>query len=170
MQIYIRCLAAYNSGILHGAWIVASANIEELQEQIDAMLKRSPMPNAEEWAAHDYDQFPNMGEHPDLEDICDYVKLVDSTDLSQDCLDAVIENVHGNLNQAREDLERVIGVYHDFREYAEECADDMIACAESGTGISEFLAQYFDYDAYARDLQHDCTVLDVSGGVLVLRH
>ena len=169
MQIYIACLAAYNSGILHGAWIVASADIEELQEQIDAMLKRSPMPNAEEWAAHDYDQFPNMGEYPDLKDICDYVELANSTYLSQDCLDAIIENVHGDLDQAREDLERVIGEYHDFQDYADQRADDLIACAGLGQKI-ELLSPYFDYEKHARDLRNDCTVLDVSKGVLVLHH
>lgn len=169
MQIYICCLAAYNSGILHGAWIVASADIEELQMQIDAMLKRSPMPNAEEWAVHDYDGVPNMGEHPALEDICGYIELVNSTHLPQDCLNAIIENVHGDLDQARKDLERVIGEFDDFRDYADECADEMIACAESGSG-SEFLANYFDYDRFARDLRHDCTILDVNKGVLVLHH
>ena len=169
MQIYISCLAAYNSGISHGAWIVASANIEELQEQIDAMLKRSPMPNAEEWAAHDYDEFPNMGEHPDLKDICGYVELANSTYLPQECLNAIIENVHGDLDQARKDLDRVIGEFDDFRDYADDCADEMIACAGLGPGLNP-LANYFDYDRFARDLRHDCTILDVNKGVLVLHH
>ena len=169
MRIYIACLAAYNNGMLHGAWIEPSADIKELQEQIDAMLKRSPMPNAEEWAAHDYDEFPNMGEHPDLKDICGYVELADSSDLPQDCLNAIIENVCGDLDQARKDLERVIGEFDDFQDYADDCADEMIACAESGSG-SEFLARYFDYSQFARDLRHDHTVLDVSKGVLVLHH
>ena len=169
MRIYIACLEAYNNGILHGAWIEPSANVEELQEQIDAILKRSPMPSAEEWAVHDYDEFPNMGEYPDLEDICGYVELANSTDLPQDCLNTIIENVHGDLVQARKDLDRVIGKFDDFREYADECADEMIACAGSGPGLNP-LANYFDYDRFARDLRHDCTILDVNNGVLVLHH
>ena len=169
MQIYIACLEAYNSGILHGAWIEPSADAEELQEQIDAMLKRSPMPSAEEWAVHDYNEFPNMGEYPDLEDICGYVELANNTDLPQDCLNAIIENVHGDLDQARKDLERVMGEYHDFQDYADQCADDLIACAGSGQKI-ELLAQYFDYEQHARDLRHDYTILDVNKGVLVLHH
>ena len=169
MKIYIACLEAYNNGMLHGAWIEPSADVEELQEQIDAILKKSPMPSADEWAVHDYDGVPNMGEYPDLKDICDYVELVHSTDLSQDCLNAIVENVHGNLDQARESLERVMGKFCDFRDYADQCADDAIECAESGSG-SEFLAKYFDYEKHARDLRHDCTILDVSGGVLVLHH
>ena len=169
MQIYIACLAAYNNGILHGAWIEPSADVEELQKQIDAMLKRSPMPSADEWAVHDYNEFPNMGEYPDLKNICDYVELANSTDLPQDCLNAIIENVHGNLNQARKDLERVIGEFDDFRDYANECADEMIACAGLGPGLNS-LANYFDYDRFARDLRHDCTILDVNKGVLVLHH
>ena len=60
MKVYIACLAAYNSGTLHGEWIEPSSDVEELSEQIKAILKKSPAPDAEEWAFHDYDDFPNI--------------------------------------------------------------------------------------------------------------
>jgi len=40
-RIYVACLASYNSGILHGEWIDASDDPEEMQASIDAMLSRT---------------------------------------------------------------------------------------------------------------------------------
>lgn len=50
-RIYVACLAAYNSGCLHGRWIDATTP-EEIWEQVRAMLADSPEPDAEEWAIH----------------------------------------------------------------------------------------------------------------------
>ena len=68
-QIYVACLASYNNGCLSGKWITPADTEEKLQAQIDAILKASPEPDAEEWAIHDYDNFPNLGEYPDNKDI-----------------------------------------------------------------------------------------------------
>lgn len=51
-HIYVACLAAYNNGKLHGAWIDATQAPETIREAIQAMLKASPEPDAEEWAVH----------------------------------------------------------------------------------------------------------------------
>jgi antirestriction protein len=73
-RIYVACLASYNSGILHGQWIEATSDRDEMQAAIDAILRASPCPNvtvthpetgeevpsAEEWAIHDYDSFPTL--------------------------------------------------------------------------------------------------------------
>ncbi len=48
-RIYVACLASYNAGILHGEWIDASDDPEEMQASIDAMLSRSRQPDAEDW-------------------------------------------------------------------------------------------------------------------------
>ena len=59
-QIYVACLAAYNSGVLHGEWITPAKDVEELQAQINKVIKSTPAPDAEEWAIHDYNDFPNL--------------------------------------------------------------------------------------------------------------
>jgi antirestriction protein len=53
--IYVACLAAYNNGKLHGAWIDLEGDIDEegIQEGIDWILSHSPEPGAEEYAVHD---------------------------------------------------------------------------------------------------------------------
>ncbi|WP_339798097.1 antirestriction protein ArdA, partial [uncultured Hyphomonas sp.] len=50
-RIYVACLAAYNNGRLHGAWIDATTP-EEIRAAVRAMLAASPEPDAEEWVIH----------------------------------------------------------------------------------------------------------------------
>jgi antirestriction protein len=45
MKIYIACLASYNNGTMHGEWIDASSDTDEMQEHVDRILRASPYPN-----------------------------------------------------------------------------------------------------------------------------
>lgn len=44
-RIYVACLASYNNGCLHGAWIDADQDADAIRTEIRAMLKASPYPN-----------------------------------------------------------------------------------------------------------------------------
>jgi antirestriction protein len=44
---YAACLASYNNGVLHGAHIEVSEDVNDMQEQINAMLRASKFPNVE---------------------------------------------------------------------------------------------------------------------------
>lgn len=50
IRIYVACLAAYNNGILHGAWIDAQQSVEAINADIQKMLRASPIEGAEEYA------------------------------------------------------------------------------------------------------------------------
>ena len=50
VRIYVACLAAYNNGILHGRWIDAEQDAWEIYDEVQDMLKASPIGEAEEWA------------------------------------------------------------------------------------------------------------------------
>lgn len=146
-NIYVACLASYNSGILHGRWIVPSSDEETLQSQIDRMLKDSSIPNAEEWAVHDYNDFYNLGEHPNLADICKLAGAYEEHGL---------EKVNGFLeNWSVEDLEHIedayYGEYSDFSEFAQDLAE---SCIE-GLNDDSTLARYFNWEAWERDLSYD---------------
>lgn len=67
-RIYVRCLAAYNNGILHGRWIDADQDVEALREEVATMLNASPVPEAEEYAIHDHEGFTGypLGEYEQL--------------------------------------------------------------------------------------------------------
>ena len=56
-RIYAASLTDYNNGRLHGEWIYADQEPDDLQAEIDEMLAASFYPGAEEWAIHDYEGF-----------------------------------------------------------------------------------------------------------------
>jgi antirestriction protein len=59
-RIYVACLAAYNNGKLHGAWIDADQSADDIGREVARMLAASPEPGAEEWAIHDYEGFNGL--------------------------------------------------------------------------------------------------------------
>ena len=146
-QIYVACLAAYNSGRLHGEWITPKTDKDELQEQIDKVLKSSPIQGAEEWAIHDYDSFPNLGEYPDLDKLIQVQEAIDEH--GQYVVNAFLEN------WSVEDLDHIdeayYGEYDSFSEFAQQLADDTI----EGLNGNSTLASYFDYEKWERDLSYD---------------
>jgi len=76
--IYVACLSAYNNGRLHGAWINADRDEDEIREDIDFILSYSPEDNAEEWAIHDHQGFQgvSIGEYEDLEKLSEIAQAI----------------------------------------------------------------------------------------------
>src|SRR4051812_16093400 len=77
-QIYVACLSAYTAGRLHGEWIDADTDAEQIHADILAMLARSPEPDAEEWAIHDTDGFDGVkiGEYEPLDRVAAIAELL----------------------------------------------------------------------------------------------
>jgi antirestriction protein len=44
-RIYVACLASYNNGVLHGKWIDATSCADDMQAEINEMLRASKFPN-----------------------------------------------------------------------------------------------------------------------------
>ena len=70
-RIYVASLADYNAGRLHGAWVDAAADPEDVRAAIAGVLGSSGEPGAEEWAIHDYDEFGGipLGEYESVETV-----------------------------------------------------------------------------------------------------
>ena len=169
MQIYVACLAAYNAGRLHGVWIDVDADADAMGADVAAMLAKSPIPGAEEYAVHDYNGFPDMGEYPGLDAIAETAALVELAQehgLTADDYVAIAKNWHGDAADIREKLtDCFMGVFDRFRDYADEYADDVLL-----GGVSDDVVRYFDYDAHASDLAHSYTVIDLADGVAVFSY
>lgn len=142
--IYVACLAAYNSGILHGQWIEVTTP-DEIWTHVRAMLAASPEPDAEEWAIQDYEGFEdcNLSEWASFDTVCALA-------------DFIVE--HGVLGAKlyahfSEDLDAAIAA---FDEYAGEFnsvadfAEDLIR--DTGPEIPSALEFYIDWEALARDM------------------
>lgn len=180
MRFYAACLASYNNGVLHGRWIDASSDADEMQEEVSAMLRESgfpyvtvehpetgeEVPSAEEWAIHDYEDLPScFGEYAGLSAIAEFVEMCEEYSFDAADLSAIVSHF-GTLAYAKEELkDNFVGVHESFRAYAEELADEMLSAHD--IKADHPLSQYFDYEAYARDLTHSASAVELDEGVAV---
>ena len=150
MRVYVACLAAYNNGHLHGEWIDVD-DADTMREKVAAMLAKSPIPNAEEWAVHDYDGIPSaFGEYPDFAELAAYKDLVEEHD--EDLVKAAhdVSDYHASVADIAETIrDRYAGQGDTLADWCEQFADDTGMLDE----MPEKLRPYFDFEAYARDLQ-----------------
>jgi antirestriction protein len=163
-RIYVACLAAYNAGKLHGEWIDATQDIEDLRAEIEAMLKASPEPHAEEYALHDFENFGSLrlSEYENLDHVAEVAQLIS---LHGELAWLVIDDYGGlaHLDEARAAIEdRFVGCFED----REEWIHDLLEQTQEMSKVPEYLRPYFDLDRYAHDLElsGEFTVLEGRGG------
>lgn len=100
-RIYVACLAAYNNGYLHGAWIDADRDPWAIWADIRDMLARSPIPDAEEHAIHDYEGFGPMriAEYAGIEEVAEIAAFIaEHGELGA----ALLDHYSGDIDEARE--------------------------------------------------------------------
>ncbi len=143
-HIYVACLAAYNNGYLHGAWIDADQDADQIRDEIAAMLARSPVEDAEEYAIHDYEGFAGVS-------ISEYagiatVALMAGFIAEHGTLGAgLLEQFSGDIDQAESTLEDCYhGQFASLADYMEELTTETLT-------IPEALRYYVDWQAMARD-------------------
>lgn len=145
-RIYVACLAAYNNGYLHGAWIDADQDADEIRAEIAAMLTRSPIKDAEEYAIHDHEGFEgvSIGEYASIETVARMGAFIaEHGALGAGLLAQFIDDI----DQAETALQDCYhGQFASLADYMEEVT------AESVT-IPEALRYYIDWDAMARDAE-----------------
>jgi len=142
-RLYVACLAAYNNGRLHGAWVDATEGPETVYAAISTMLNASPIPDAEEWAIHDYEGFGELrlGEYCSVERACALAEFI----AEHGALGAKLLAHHDeDMQAARAALEDGAGVYDSVADFARSLSEDV-------GDIPERLAPYIDYEAMARD-------------------
>lgn len=145
-RIYVACLAAYNSGHLHGAWIDAAQEPWTIYDEVKAMLSASPIAGAEEWAIHDYEGFGELR----IEEYAsfDRVSALACFIAEHGEIGAVLlDHYSGDVDEAREALsDRYLGAHASLADYVQELT-------EESTTIPHALRYYVDWQAMARDAQ-----------------
>ncbi len=145
IRIYVACLAAYNNGILHGCWINAHQEPEDIYAAIREMLKASPIEDAEEWAIHDYEGFETayVREHQSIERVAELAAFI----AENGELGAKLVNHYSTLGEAKEALsDYYAGEYSSLADFAQEMT-------ESSTEIPDALRYYIDWESMARDME-----------------
>ncbi len=145
IRIYMACLAAYNNGYLHGRWIDALIGADAIQDEINEMLKTSLIPDAEEWALHDYEGFEglSLSEYEGLESISEKAEFIEEHGRMGAML---AEHFGGDLEDARKALDdQYAGSYKSLADFAEDIT-------EQTTVIPDALQYYIDYERMGRDM------------------
>lgn len=165
-RVYIASLSDYNDGRLHGEWLDATADPDDLYAGTRAMLARSPEPNAEEWAIHDYDDFAGLrlGEYESFENVS---RLAKGIAAHGEAFATYAEYI--GTDEATE--EGFTGCYRGRWEsvaaYAADWLDDMGA-SDALAGLPEWLRPHvhLDVEGFGRDLQlgGDIYTAEASGG------
>ncbi len=155
-RIYVACLAAYNNGHLHGQWIDANQDTDDMHSEISAMLATSPIPNAEEFAIHDYDGFEGayIGEYTSIETV---VKLAEFIAEHGELGGKLLEHFSGNLEDAEAAFEHYAGQHRSPADFAQELIEET-------TQIPQSLIYYVDYVAMARDMELNSDVFTIELG------
>ncbi|MEC9356788.1 MAG: antirestriction protein ArdA [Pseudomonadota bacterium] len=154
-SIYVACLAAYNNGILHGAWIDACQDADGIRNEIVSMLAASPIAGVEEYAIHDYEGFEgaSVSEYAGIDEVAELAAFI----AEHGRLGAELVAYFGDLDDARTALEaHYVGAYRSVADFAEELTEDT-------TEIPDSLRFYIDYERMARDLVvNDVLVIELS--------
>ena len=143
-RIYVACIAAYNNGCLHGRWITATTP-DAIRTRVHAMLAASPIPDAEEWAIHDYEGFhgANLSEYTSFETVCE---LADFIEEHGELGSKVLSHFGDDLTEARAAFDEYAGEYLSAADFAEQLHEN------TGTQIPQSLRYYIDWEAFARDM------------------
>lgn len=146
LRIYVACLAAYNNGYLHGAWIDADQDADQIRDEIAVMLARSPVEDAEEYAIHDYEGFEgvSISEYAGINSVARMAAFI----AEHSALGAgLLEQFSGDMDQAESTLEDCYhGQFSSLADYLEELTTESVT-------IPEALRYYVDWEAMARDAE-----------------
>jgi antirestriction protein len=170
-RIYVASLADYNAGRLHGTWMDAAQEPDELHGRIIEMLSRSREPHAEEWAIHDFEGFNglHLGEWENLEHVSRVAKGIEEHGLAFAHW-ATLVSEDDELDQF---AEAYLGHWPSVTDFADSIFSDLGLDQEIDAHVPEYLQPYvkLDVEAYGRDmvLGGDVTAIEADGGTYVFR-
>ncbi|MCT7968968.1 antirestriction protein ArdA [Laspinema sp. D1] len=175
-MIYVACLAAYNAGILHGWWIDANQDEEDIKADIEEMLEDSPMDGAEEWAIHDFDNFGNLriDEHESLETVARWGQLLGENPNEENALSHYIRYAKDKgIEPNNEDFQqRYCGFWENSEQFALKSEEvEELYQYEQFQKNNPFWSQYINWEYLGRDLELTDTFYysEASSGIYVFR-
>jgi antirestriction protein len=146
-RIYIACLAAYNNGKLHGEWIDANQDADDIFTEIKSMLAESPEPDAEEFAIHDYEYFHGISIH-EYESIPKVAQLAQLLDEYGEPFAHYLEHI-GGIDEIDDDTaenfeDAYYSEYDSIADFAQE--------RHQFLSIPDELKAHIDWDSVAEDM------------------
>ena len=155
IKIYVASLEAYNQGRMVGDWVTPTdyLSFEKFNDAIQVATEY-----ADEVAVHDYDGINLSNEYPNFEELYYFCQALKDSWVDDEVIMAYAEHTGDELdNELIANAEDYyVGTFDSFQEYADDFADEQLH------NTNDFLKSYFDYESFARDLEYDYMVCDVS--------
>jgi antirestriction protein len=170
-QIYLASLADYNAGRLHGAWVDAAQDADELAAAATRMLAGSRVFGAEEYAIHDFEGFGPLrfSEYESLETVSAVAQGIAEHGPAFAHWAALIDERTPEALGSFDEVYR--GHFTSLADYVECLLDDLGLTRELEQNLPDFLRPYVhvDIDALARDMEisQDVQTSEGDGGVYV---
>ena len=158
MGAWFASLSAYNSGRLVGGWVypLEHDSFESFYQAIKRVTR-----GHDEVAIHDYDNCPDMGEFPNHVDLYNLIHAIEDSYIDNEILIKYMDNQCNSAADLLEEAERFyITTADTFKDFAYEQAEQDIENTVNAEAV-QFVFNNFDYDGYARDLEHDYTVIEL---------
>ncbi|HEX3783927.1 MAG TPA: antirestriction protein ArdA [Pseudonocardiaceae bacterium] len=170
-RIWVGSLADYNNGRLHGVWLDATLDPDELYQAIQFMLRNGYTPDAEEWGIFDHDEFGGF-------EVSEYADLKTVSRVAQGVAEygapyaAWVELVGANSDELlteerfRDHYEGEYDSTAGYVEYILQETDFYRQLDEALAGIPEDLRRYVkvDVEGIAEEWAQGLHVVETSGG------
>lgn len=164
MNIALTNLGQYVEGTLNFTWLSLPATIEEIQEA-HKKIQVAPNTRYEEAFITDYEcDFYEVGEYESVEALNEIAEKIEELDEDEQFIVKALMNDGYGLDEA-------LDIYEDCRLWTD--CNDMTDVAyqlvdECGllNGVPEQLQNYFDYEAYGRDLGFEGHWIETEKGML----
>lgn len=156
IKIYVACLASYNNAILHGKWIDATQDLDDIQDEVNSMLEASPIEDAEEYAIHDFEGFGSyrLSEYEGLQSAQEVASFIDE----HGALGAEVLAFYPEVDEARKVIEEDYqGEYESLAQYAEQLTEDT-------SEVPKHLEFYIDYERMGRDMEMSGDIFTIETG------
>ena len=159
LNIFVNTWGNYNeNGADGGEWITLPMDPDDLEEVLDN-IAAAMEDNDPEWAIHDYEWTSDIdpreiSEYDDIQELNEFCQELDELEeWEAEEIAAAIEAYGYSFAEAMDRQQRGCFTFYpgqDLEEVAEQIADECYLY-----DAPEFLARYFDYEAFARDLGFD---------------
>lgn len=184
MNIALTNLGKYNEGVLDYTWLTLPATEEEIAKAFDKIqvshdgihyysngegqtAKNDYYGEYEEFFITDYEcDYMQIGEYDSIERLNEIAEAVEDLEESQQAILKALLNDGYDLEEALEKIDDCIlwAGCNDMTDVAYQYVDECGLLDNAGV-----LANYFDYEAFGRDLSFEGTWLETDEGMLEVR-
>ena len=160
--------ASYNAGILHGEWIDLDGS-EDIWRRVKDILKSSSIEDAEEYAIHDHEFCGNLSEYAGVSELVNIKDAFECT--SNEHIEWVLfcefcDHIGYDINSDK--LETFSDSYSGSASSLVDWCHSYLEDSGLLDSIPANLRFYFDYKAFARDMEiNDVFTIEQGGGTHV---